>query len=472
MPENIDILVVGSGAGGAPLATEMAMAGAKVTLLEAGGKAPVATLDESVLEAAFRVVRDGSMSFSVMGGLHPHTVLHGRCEGGSTALNAGSTFRLPDYLNRKWQELGIDDLDPFFDRVNTFLKVEPTDERLLSRGGELMLRAIHEMNWKGGPVPRNAPGCTGRKVCTFGCPEEAKRPTQISYLPEARKAGAQVKLNSPVTKLLFENKRVTGVSALQDGREKKIFADKVVISCGALETPSFLERNGIEVPSIGENLMIHPEGVLAVHFEENIEPHGQWVPQGVFSDEFLEDEGIMFLQASVPSYAALPGLILSGSLKASLDYKHTALWGIVVRDEGNNGHVRSGRFSKRHMRYHPGLVARQRLRRGYLHLAKAGFRVGATGVTPFFIGSGHCRNLSELESRLPNPLLPNGMLPFSLHSMGTCGIGRICEADGRVRGYENLYVADASLLPTSIGVNPQFTIMALSTMIATKMMGL
>jgi len=472
MAENPDILVVGSGAGGAPVATEMALAGAKVTLLEAGGKAPIATLDDSILEAAMRVVRDGSMSFSVMGGLHPHTVLHGRCEGGSTALNAGSTFRLPDFLNRDWQKIGIDDLEPYFDRVNTFLKVEPTDEELISRGGQLMLRAINELNWKGGPVPRNAPGCTGRKVCTFGCPEEAKRSTQISYLPEARKAGAKVKLNSPVIRLLLENKRATGVITIEDGREKKINADKVVISCGSLETPAFLERNGIGIPHIGEHLMVHPEGLLAVHFEENIEPSGRWVPQGVFSDEFLEDEGIMFLQASMPSYAALPGLILSGSIKASLDYKHTALWGIVVRDEGNNGHVRSGRYTKRHMRYSPGLIARQRLRRGYLHLAEAAFRVGATGVTPFYMGSGHCRNLKELESRLPNPLPAGGMLPFSLHSMGTCGIGRICEPDGRVRGYENLYVADASLLPTSIGVNPQFTIMALSTMIATKMMGL
>ncbi|MCP4121877.1 MAG: FAD-binding protein [Bacteroidetes bacterium] len=100
MRENNDILVVGSGAGGAPIATEMAMAGAKVTLLEAGGKAPIAKLDESFLESAIRVVRNGSMSFSVMGGLHPHTVLHGRCEGGSTALNAGSTFRLPAFLNQ------------------------------------------------------------------------------------------------------------------------------------------------------------------------------------------------------------------------------------------------------------------------------------------------------------------------------------------------------------------------------------
>ncbi|MCP4122050.1 MAG: GMC family oxidoreductase [Bacteroidetes bacterium] len=335
-----------------------------------------------------------------------------------------------------------------------------------------MLKAVQEMKWKGGPVPRNAPGCTGRKVCTFGCPEEAKRSTQISYLPEARKAGAQVKLNSPVTKLLLKGKRVIGVEAEQNGIIKQIYSDKVVISCGALETPAFLQRNGIDVPKLGSNLSVHPEGVLAVHFEEDIQPRGQWVPQGVYSDEFLEEEGIMFLQASVPSVASLPGFIISGSLKAFIDYKHTALWGIVVRDEGNRGYVKSGHFSKRQMRYRPGLIECQRMRRGYLHLAEAAFRIGATGVTPFFLGAGHCKTFAEFKKKLPNPLPPRAILPFSLHSMGSCGIGRTCEADGRVRGYENLYVADASLFPTSIGVNLQFTIMALSTMIASKIMGI
>ncbi len=92
-------------------------------------------------------------------------------------------------------------------------------------------------------------------------------------------------------------------------------------------------------------------------------------------------------------------------------------------------------------------------------------------MTPLLYGSRRSKSLRELERTLPDALPKGRIAGGSVHPMGTCGIGRTCDGDGRVRGYENLYVADASLFPTSIGVNPQFTVMALGTAVAAGLLG-
>ncbi|MEW6778157.1 MAG: GMC family oxidoreductase, partial [Bdellovibrionota bacterium] len=120
----------------------------------------------------------------------------------------------------------------------------------------------------------------------------------------------------------------------------------------------------------------------------------------------------------------------------------------------------------RNLSYALGDLEWERVRRAYLRVAEAAFAAGARAVTPVFYGSKRSKNLKDLERSLPRELPKVRSLGGSVHPMGTCGIGRTCEGDGRVRGYENLYVADASLFPTSIGVNPQFTVMALGTAVA------
>ncbi len=470
MELSTDVCVIGSGAGGAVLATELVLAGAKVVLLEAGGPAPLAKLGESVSRSFRRVLKRRVATVSVARGLPLQPIIHGRCEGGSTALNAGSAFRLPPFIRRQWERRGTVQLDPFFDRVQEFLKVSPTDDELLGTSGEIMLRGVQALGWSGGPVPRNAPGCAGRALCVLGCPEKAKRATHIAYLPVARQHGARVLLNTPAQRVLLRGRRAVGVDAIgQDGRPITIHADKTAVCGGAIFTPPLLERSGIQAPGLGDNLLIHPACVLAVHFDEPI-ARGPSVPQSVYSDEHLESEGAMLLLAEVPYHLSLPALLTTGVIRSAREFRSTGFWGALIRDDEARGDVRASWRGARRLRYRLGQPERGRLRRALIRLGELAFAAGAQAVTALILRSKRARSAHELSNSLPDPLPRRRLIGGSLHSMGTCGIGRTCDGDGRVRGYEDLYVADASLFPTSIGVNPQFTVMALATGVAASLL--
>lgn len=465
-----DFCVIGSGAGGAPLATELALAGASVVVLEAGGPAPLAELGEKIEKSFWRVVRHRNATMSVATGLPVFPIVHGVCEGGSTALNAGSAFRLPEFLQKEWMKAGAPDLHDAFDRVDTFIKVSETADELLGKNGQLMLKGLNHLGWKGGRVPRNAPGCTGRAVCTLGCPEKAKQATHLAYLPVARSKGAKVFLNTTATRLTRSGKSITGVEARSgDGKSLTIRAGKTIVSGGAVFTPSLLARSGITTPGIGENLMLHPGSVIAVHFDEPVNMGMAAVPQSVYSDEFLESEGYMILLGSVPPHLTVPALLATGVFSSVRDHAHTGFWGALVRDGENRGSVTTRRRGRR-LRYRIGAPEAARIRQSLIRLAEMAFAAGARSVTPVYFGSRRYHGLDELARNLPDPLPVRRLAGGSVHPMGTCGIGRVCEGNGQVRGYDSLYVSDASLFPTSIGVNPQFTIMALSTAVASNLL--
>jgi len=467
MELSADFCVIGSGAGGAPLATELALAGASVIVLEAGGPAPLAELGERIEKSFWRVVRHRNAALSVATGLPVFPIVHGVCEGGSTALNAGSAFRLPEFLHREWMSRGVPDLTEAFNRVDSFIKVSETADELLGRNGELMLKGLRSTGWRGGKVPRNAPGCTGRAVCTLGCPEKAKQATHLAYLPVARSKGAQVLLRTRATRITASGRNATGVEAVtQDGRRITIRAGRTIVSGGAIFTPSLLARSGISAPRIGENLMLHPGSVLAVEFDEPVEMGQTAVPQSVYCDEFLESEGHMILLGSVPPHLTIPALTMTGSPSSILGHSRTGFWGALIRDGDGRGSVRTGFGGRRKISYRIGGREMGRLRQSFLRLGEMAFASGARSITPLYFGSKKFSSLRELRRHLPERLPVRRMTGGSVHPMGTCGIGRVCDGNGKVRGYENLYVSDASLFPTSIGVNPQFTIMALSTSIA------
>jgi choline dehydrogenase-like flavoprotein len=464
-----DVVIIGSGAGGAVVAAELALAGAKVVVLEAGGPAPLAKAGESIVTSFVRVLRQRVGVLSVAHGPVRQPIIHGRCEGGSTALNAGSAFRLPAFLQRRWSaEFGLPDLGDCFARVEDIVHVGLTDESLFGMPGRKMLAGLRALGWRGGAVPRNAPGCNGAALCVLGCPERAKQATHLSYLPMARKYGADIRLRTPVQRVLTRGARAVGVRAAgPDGLELTVHADTVVVAGGALFSPALLLRSGIVAPRLGEHLLLHPHCVIAARFAEPMAMGAGAVPQSIYSDEFLESEGHLMLLSSIPQIAAVGVLAAAWAPEDAFRVGHVAMWGSLVRDEHDAGRVTVDAKGRRHQQYAIGDVERRRLRRAILRNAEVAFAAGAEAVA--VAGAGRrlrARDLRAIAAALPDPL-PVGWTPGgSVHPIATCGIGRTCEPDGRVRGYEHLYVADAGLLPTSIGVNPQLTIMALATHVA------
>jgi hypothetical protein len=194
------------------------------------------------------------------------------------------------------------------------------------------------------PVDRNAPDCDGQGVCCFGCPTDAKRSTNVSYVPAALERGAQLVTAARVDGIEVVAGRARGVTArLASGKRLHVRAEAVVLAGGALMTPLVLREAGLgrASPALGKNLSIHPATKTLALFDEAIDmAHG--IPQGYSIDHFAE-EGIMFEGGSVPLEVLGLGVPWVGPrfMDIMARYKNLALFGFMIEDS-SRGEVRPG----------------------------------------------------------------------------------------------------------------------------------
>ena len=475
-----DVVVVGTGAGGGPVAAVLAEAGLAVALLEEG---PYAGRRE------FRgPAEDRMASFYHQGGLQlalgsvPVALPTGRLVGGSTAINSGTCFRTPDAVLQRWRADGLPaDFSPqsfgrWLDPVWRELRVEPGEAPYLGKIASVVARGAGAMGKEHGPLARNAEGCDGQGVCPLGCPTEAKRSTNVSYVPRALKAGAECFTGLRVTRVLRHGRQAVGVEARGtsvDGapRRLRVRARAVVVAAGTLQSPLLLHRSGVSLPMLGKNLSIHPALGMFALFSERMEA---WkaIPQSYGVEDLLP--GTRFEGFYVPPQLAAPLMPLEGAeLTRWMDRAaEVGQFGFMVRDVGA-GSVRPGPGGQPLIRYELSRSVLDRMGAGSALLAELLLRGGAEEVLAGVGGVASVRTVDEARA-LRRFRRPTDFRAIGFHPLGTCRMGRdarvgVVDGDHRVYGTDNLYVVDGSSVPTSLGVNPQVTIMAMATRAAERM---
>jgi choline dehydrogenase-like flavoprotein len=468
-----DVVVVGTGAGGAVVAKELAEAGAAVVMLEEGRYFDRSEFTGRAFAMQRTMYRAGGFTFSVGNVAIPIPI--GQTVGGSTTVNSGTCYRPPGRVLAKWQgDLGLrdlteDQLAPYFDRVERTLGVTEARADLLGGNGRVIARGCDALGYKHRPLRRNAPDCDGKGVCCFGCPTDAKRSTNVSYVPAALKAGAELFHGVRVDRIVVTGGRATGVVARTgDGRTVTVHARAVVIACGALMTPILLERNGLGLSSgqLGGNLSIHPAAGALAEFDERI---AGWdaIPQGYAIEEF-HDEGLLFEGATTPLEYTISLMPQLGPRLTELaeGYDRIASFGFLVEDT-SRGRVRlvGGRPVVTYVLNDHDVA---RIKRGLDILARVYFAAGARAVLPPVHGFDELRSEADLD-RLRRTRIRAADLELSAyHPLGTCRMGvdparSVVGPDHQLHDCAGLYVVDGSAVPTSLGVNPQITIMTLAT---------
>lgn len=474
-----DVVVVGTGAGGAVAARELAEAGLAVIMLEEGDYADRTTFAGRPFENQRKLYRAGGATFSVGNVFIPIPL--GRTVGGTTAVNSGTCFRTPDKVLHRWgQELGLTDLSPekmapYFERVERVLGVAPTAKEHLGGCAHVVMRGADKLGYRHRPLQRNAPDCDGQGVCCFGCPTDAKRSTNVSYVPMALRAGAELYTGARVERLLFEGGRATGVAAIaSNGAPLTVRARAVVVACGTLITPILLMRNGVAKGSrhLGGNLSIHPAVACLAEMEERVE---SWkgVPQGYSIDEFA-DEGIMMEGVATPLEYTIAALTQIGPrlMELAEGFDRVASFGMMVSDT-SRGRVRL-LGDRAVVTYNLNHEDVGRLQRGVDQLSRIFFAAGArTVITPFH-GHDELRTPADLARLQKAKIRASDISLSAHHPLGTARMGRTAESsvvdqDHQVHGVPGLYVIDGSTVPTALGVNPQVTIMAMATRAAERM---
>lgn len=475
-----DVLVIGSGAGGAVVAAELAECGRRVLILEEGGS--FRTVDFKTGNSHDRYLslyRDGGMTAAL--GLPLVLIPLGKTVGGTTTINSGTCLRCPDAVFDGWRErFGLAGLTPqviapYYERVEDALGVVPVPAVLQGGNFHRIDRGIRALGLAGGPLPRNAPGCVASGECCFGCPSGAKLSMDQSYVPRALKAGARMFTHCRAERLRLSSHRVNGVTARftdpATGRKTArltVNAKQVVVACGTLLTPVLLKRSGVvSSRALGRHMTVHPTAKAVGIFADKLSGH-RGVPQG-YHTEFLHGRGLMFESIFYPPWlmAVNYGGVGEDHRRFMQSYQHAGVFAFLISDDAN-GRVVAMPDGRPLLLYSFGRREHELYLEGTRWLGKILFAAGATKVFTGVHSLPVVENAAELERLTPDRVHRHELETVAFHPLGTCRMGfypheSVVDAHLRVHDYDNLFIADGSIFPSSLGVNPQMTIMAFAS---------
>ena len=514
--ETVDVCVIGSGAGGAVAAKELAQAGLSVAVLEAGENHDPTTFSRYTPEMLLRLFWDGGMRTT-----HDGSVLisQGRHVGGSTVHNLCYTVRTPDPILERWeaefgtQDLSPSDLSPSLDRVEATLGVNQIREAQVNRLNQIIRRGCHAMGWRGLVQRHNRAACPDCSAdCVLGCPVSqpgiGKQSMAVSYIPQALEAGARLYTDCLTEGIVAENGRVVGAtarfrsgdmllpeqakpkpsssenSAGKRGRETyrlTVRSSAVVLAAGAINSPQLWLSSRLSDPGkqVGRNLHLHPAIFIGGIFDEEVDAY-QGIPQSFYVDHFLDlarnpDSGYILMPAFGPMPLVAASMPSFGRAHRDLmrSYRNAAGVLVLLHDQ-SPGRVKVNRRGNPVIRYRLNRTDKASLVEGLIHGAQLLFAAGAKQVTLPYTRGGVLKSESDLEVIRQRGIVENEILIASSHPQGTLRMGSdsrrtVVDSYGSAHTVDGLFVADASLFPTSIGVPPMLTIAAMADRIARRM---
>lgn len=471
-----DVCVIGTGAGGAPVAKELAEGGMSVVMLETGDRFTTDDYTARPREMTSMLYRDAGQTVTF--GNVPIVLPLGEGVAGSTLINSGTCFRTPDVILESWGErFGLDclapaELDPYFRRVERELHVCQIPEDLAGNNALVIKRGIERLGWSGDFIFRNAAGCIGSGICNWGCPASAKLHMGLTYVPRAWDAGATTYTLCRAERIEVDGGRVRAVQAKASGGGRlRVECDLAIVACGAIVTPLFLRKNGLGGDSgeLGHNLALHPATGMRARFAEEINM-ASGVLQSFYVDEFCDD-GIMFEGAGGPPDYAAMGFPFSREQHRALmlDYLNIAQFGLMVSDT-SRGSVRALPGNAFRISYDLNDEDLRTFKRGIELLCLLYWAAGAEEIYPPVEGVGVLRD-GDVDTLRNHELRREELTLAAFHPLGTARADArpthgVVDGDLKVWGVDGLYVSDGAVVPSSLGVNPQITIMALATRLA------
>lgn len=481
-----DVIVVGSGPGGAAMSRTLAEGGLSVLLLEEG---PARTRFRPNLAHTqrYHMQENGAVVAKSLNSFVP--IAAGRGVGGGSLINSAICWRTPDYVLDKWTELlGVDHFSPdamrpIFDELEGTIEVSETPEAIAGENNKILVRGAKALGLPGGFLRRNTPHCTGCGLCNVGCPTGGKASVDRNLIPLAREAGCIVQGDVRVDELIFDGKRIAGVIGRvrdPDTREEvgtlTARAAKVVLCAGAIGTPRLLWQAGAAErlgPAVGQGLHLHPGNAVVGLCEHEVM---MW--RGATQAAWFEDPD---LPGVLPhTLQTEPGLVLMMFGKVGMEAKalmpklpHMCGAVVMISDKGT-GTVKAQADGRAAVTYEFDALDVERIKAGMVRTAEVLMAGGATQITAPVRGMSLHSDIRSFSANLADKTIRDFGL-YAAHPMATCRMGTdpatsVIGPDGQSHQVQGLYIADSSIFPTALGVNPQLTTMAVATMIGRQIL--
>lgn len=519
-----DIVIVGSGCGGAVAAKTLAETGLKVIVVDKSYYWPPEHLPMSERDASIHLFANGGALQSDDSGM---TVIAGSAWGGGGMINWSASLQTQGYVRREWsQKFRL----PHFTSAEYQADLDAVCARMgvgtaaieHNKTNNTLLEGSRKLGWSAKPVPQNTGGeAHNCGYCTLGCGSCGKKGPTETFLPDAAKAGATFVEGYDCRQVLFENmlsgeRTAVGVRGFWTSRDPQggvagrdrakreviVKATRVILSAGPLATPLVLQRSGARNPHIGRHLHLHPVSILGAVWNEDVRPwEGPILTAVVNEFENLDGDGY---GAKLEAMTMLPGWFLpffpweSGLQFKEFAAKMKRMTGYIslARDRYGGRVYPDAKDGRPHIAYTVSKHDKAHILEGLVRMAEILYVEGAeeiftavAGLEPFVRpSSDEATNMHVTRNGSPSvndlefrkwldrlrrmAFTSSGSDLFgSAHQMGTCRMSArandgVVDPKGRVYGTKGLYVCDTSVFPSASGVNPMVTVMATSRGIA------
>ncbi|TGM52503.1 GMC family oxidoreductase [Leptospira vanthielii] len=492
-----DFVVVGSGAGGGTSAEILSKAGFRVIIVEEGNYETskdfdlkeLSTFNRLYFEGATRPTKDKAF-----------TVVQGRTVGGSTVVNWTTCIKTPNETLSYWDKnfgikgYGADDLEPWFAVASKRLSIETWEAH--NQNNNLLSLGAKKLGWRYSSIPRNVKNCRMLGYCGLGCPVDAKQSQLVTTIPSALKEKTTLLYNTKAVRYEWKENSIDHLvcsPAVTQGEIKpkiRLFAKHFITSAGAINSPALLLRSKLPDPYqlIGKRTFVQLHNYSVAEMPSSV--YGFFgAPQSVASDEFLWKDGVTGRAGyNIEAVGAQPIVLMNLRKLVGEEFEayvksYPNLHVLVsqIRDgfneESQGGTVALNDAGYPILDYPLNNYLIDGIRRSYLSMAECQFAAGAktvvpanNAVSPFSNWLDAKKGIESMTIQSPNTVV-NSTHPLGGNPMGTDNKTSVVDTNGKHHHIKNLSVIDGSIFPTSLGVNPSFTIYAIASKLATQLVG-
>ncbi len=483
-----DVVIVGSGPGASVLAKGLIEKGRRVLMIERGNHVDPIEFNEDEIDMVSNLYADGALQLAAD---FSFQVIQGSCVGGSSVVNNAVCFDTPDTVLDRWNDkngtnagLDLSRYKQCNQDVNEMIRVRDvhhdpvlTDPRFLNPGGQKFVLGCEKMKLNDPPnkmdaVSANVEGCLGCGYCNIGCQFGKKLSMLDTILPETQEKhgrdALQVIAGCEVWKIKSKGSTATSViGKFKNGRKIEVKGNTIVVSAGAISSSLLLQRSGIAVGKAGKNLCFNIGSPISAVFPDVINSY-----DGLQISHFLQvnpSRGYIFETWFNPPMfqsTVMPGW-WDDHFKNMQRYNRMACTGVLVGSD-SNAEARIAGLTKREIRYTPTPKDFDTLLDGLILAGEIYFAAGAECVMPNTFDYYEYKSADELKAKLKQRVKDNSDItvgtghPQGGNRMSMYEKQGVVNNEFKVYGYKNLFVCDASVIPSSLGVNPQITVMTLA----------
>ena len=483
IPKNLEVAVIGSGAGGG-IAANLLNQKYEVGIFDKGHFPNGETNNETFGYHNFYETNaiQQTRGYKVQ-------LLAGMGIGGGTSINWTTSLRTPDNILSEWDALtqqnnyfNSDSFNKSLDYICQNLNVDETNNKIPQK--EIKLAQGLELNKTSYKIiPRNTKNndCLESGFSTFGHSDDTINSSYKSWFSKDKFNEENIYSNTHVKNLSISNGRATHVNVEHNGQSYSVAVEKVILASGSLNTPKILLNSGYKNKHLGQHLKLHPVSGVAGKFSELQNPWAGSM-QGIYSDDNLfRKDNYGYLLEGLPMHPSLFFPFFPNNQDNFADFISSYnYWSgsIVLTSDTSSGSIINK--NPQHLwKYNLNNFDHGNLLHGIENLVKANFLAGAEEIMVATSPTMHWKRESneDIESfigkvrKVRNE--PFRILLGSAHQMGTARIHPnpsegVVDLNGKVHGLENVYITDSSTFPRCSGVNPMITIQAMSHFLASK----